>query len=279
MPIPGNVIRGRFCLGRRKLVVGSIAVLVSATLVIGGLVAAASADTALKRALHQRALIVKRIERLRDLRKIARHNLDRQIRRIERRLRHLDAHGPTLASDRNRFSKAQLYLLQTREHLRDRLRKMLRSVRRQRLALQAQHLQLTSWIQTYGVLRRCPVDGPHGVTNNFGVWVVIPGVPPHIHQGNDIMAATGTPIVAPFDGTAVATPNPLGGQAVIVYGDQGFVYNAHLSAYGHLGVVKTGEIVGYVGSTGDAGAPHDHFEWHPGNGAAVDPYPFLMAVC
>jgi murein DD-endopeptidase MepM/ murein hydrolase activator NlpD len=266
-------------LGRRKLVIRSIALLVSGTLVIGGLVAAANADTALKRALHQRTLIVKRIDRLHELRKIARHNLDRQIRGIERKLRNVNSHGPSLASDRARFSKHQIYLQRARKDLRRRLHEMLRNVRKQRLALKAQHLELTNWIQTYGVLRRCPVDGPHTVANDFGVWVVKPGVPKHIHQGNDITAATGVPIVAPFDGTAVAVPNKLGGQAVIVYGDQGYVYNAHLSAYGQLGAVKTGDVIGYVGSTGDAGGPHDHFEWHPGNGAAVDPYPYLMAVC
>jgi murein DD-endopeptidase MepM/ murein hydrolase activator NlpD len=266
-------------LGRKRIVIGSIALMVSAGLVIGGLVSAAQADNALRRALHQRTLIVQRIDRLHELRKIARHNLNRQIQGIELRLRHVNAHGPTLASDRARFSKRQLNLLQARRDLRGRLHKMLRSVRKQRLALRAQHLQLTDWIQAYGVLRDCPVDGPHDVMNNFGVWVIIPGVPKHIHQGNDIMAATGTPIVAPFDGTAVETNNTLGGQAVTVYGADGYAYNAHLSAFGKLGAVKAGDVIGYVGSTGDAGGPHDHFEWHPGNGAAVDPYPFLMAVC
>ena len=111
-----------------------------------------------------------------------------------------------------------------------------------------------------------------------------------------MFAQVGTPIVAPFDGTAIATPNGLGGNAVIVYGPEGYVYNAHLSAYGKLGAVKMGTVVGYVGNTGDAmGGPyHDHFEWHPATlpgrpwaspfgfgevDGAVDPYPYLEAVC
>jgi murein DD-endopeptidase MepM/ murein hydrolase activator NlpD len=96
-----------------------------------------------------------------------------------------------------------------------------------------------------------------------------------------VFAAAGTPIVTPFDGTSVASPNSLGGLAVKVHGGQGFVYNAHLVAYGKLGRVKAGTVVGYVGNSGDAagGPPHDHFEWHPANGPAVDPYPFLAEVC
>lgn len=127
----------------------------------------------------------------------------------------------------------------------------------------------------------CPVDGPHAIADDFGIKVFHPkdegGI--HIHQGNDIYAAMGVPIVAPFDGTAVSATNPVGGLAVKVYGDFGYVYNAHLSGFGTLGPVQHGDVIGYVGATGNAGGPHDHFEWHPGNGDAVDPHEYLLMVC
>lgn len=123
----------------------------------------------------------------------------------------------------------------------------------------------------------CPVDQPRAYYSDFGV----PRPGGRTHQGNDIFAPTGTPIRAPFPGNAVDASNELGGLSVSVYGSAGYVYNAHLSRIGTLGSVATGTIIGYVGNTGDARAtsPHDHFEWHPGGGAAVDPYPFLHAVC
>lgn len=130
-----------------------------------------------------------------------------------------------------------------------------------------------------GPLLACPVRGRGYYVANFGAYR--PGPPVHPHQGNDMFAAYGTPIVAPFDGRAVATPNTLGGKAVKVYGPDGYVYNAHLSRYGRLGEVEMGEVVGFVGTTGNAAesAPHDHFEWHPRNGRAVDPFPFLNEAC
>jgi murein DD-endopeptidase MepM/ murein hydrolase activator NlpD len=127
----------------------------------------------------------------------------------------------------------------------------------------------------------CPLGGPHAIADDFGIMVHHPPNQggDHIHQGNDIYAAMGTPILAPFDGTAVDARNHIGGLAVKVYGEFGYVYNAHLSAYGTLGPVKAGDVIGYVGATGNAGGPHDHFEWHPGNGDAVDPHGFLLLVC
>ena len=125
----------------------------------------------------------------------------------------------------------------------------------------------------------CPVGGPHAISDNFGDPRPEPGGGFHWHQGDDIMAASGTPILAPFDGVASVSHSFLGGLGVYVHGEYGFVYNAHLSQLGTLGPVEVGDVVGYVGSTGHSSGPHDHFEWHPENGPAVDPYEFLMLVC
>ena len=127
----------------------------------------------------------------------------------------------------------------------------------------------------------CPVVGPAPIADDFGILVHHPKDEggDHIHQGNDIYAPMGAQIVAPFDGTAVTATNHVGGLAVKVFGDFGYVYNAHLSRFGSLGSVQAGDVIGYVGATGNAGGPHDHFEWHPGNGAAVDPHGFLLMVC
>jgi murein DD-endopeptidase MepM/ murein hydrolase activator NlpD len=135
---------------------------------------------------------------------------------------------------------------------------------------------LAPGIATFAV---CPVDAPRSFTDDFGAPRWAGGY--HQHAGIDIFAPMGTPIRAPFDGTAEATPNGLGGEAVKVHGELGFVYNAHLSGYAQLGSVDAGDVIGYVGNTGDAqgGLAHDHFEWHPGGGPAVNPFQDLQSVC
>jgi murein DD-endopeptidase MepM/ murein hydrolase activator NlpD len=161
------------------------------------------------------------------------------------------------------------------------LREKMAETRKLVAGLQVQVEAIQAEISRLRPFAVCPVDGPHAIGDGFGIWVHRPKNQGgnHIHQGNDIMAAMGTPIVAPFDGTAVTATNHIGGKAVKVYGEYGYVYNAHLSAFGKLGPVETGDVIGYVGATGNAGGPHDHFEWHPNDGKAVDPYDFLMLVC
>jgi len=146
-------------------------------------------------------------------------------------------------------------------------------------ALEARRQELEAWLDSWGTFRVCPVDAPHYIHNDFGEIVELEGVEPHVHMGSDIEAPTWTPIRAPFDGYAWSSYSPLGGYQVRVRGDRGYVFNAHLIAYGRLGWVSAGTIIGYVGATGDSTAPHDHFEWHPWNGGAVDPYYLLGLSC
>jgi murein DD-endopeptidase MepM/ murein hydrolase activator NlpD len=138
----------------------------------------------------------------------------------------------------------------------------------------------------------CPVDQPRAVYDGFGAPRYGGGY--HPHAGNDIIAPQGTPIRATFDGYAQAGSNTLGGYSVNVYGDLGYTYNAHLMQPGFTGQVSAGQVVGYVGATGDTSTPHDHFEWHPNVipsdwpvspygysaiGSAVNPFPLLAQVC
>ena len=160
-----------------------------------------------------------------------------------------------------------------------RLNALDRTTQRRVQTLSTQRASINEWLGTWAVLQTCPLGGPHVVADNFGITVRLPGVPVHRHMGNDITAATGTPIVAPFPGYASASTGELGGLEVRVQGELGYVYNAHLSSYGRLGYVQTGDVIGYVGSTGDATVPHDHFEWHPNDGPAVDPNPYLSVSC
>ena len=82
-------------------------------------------------------------------------------------------------------------------------------------------------------------------------------------------------------GVAERDQNTLGGRAVILRSSYGYSYYAHFSRYGMSGPVTTGDVIGFVGTSGDAKGliPHVHFEYHPGGGAAVDPFASLQAVC
>jgi len=147
-----------------------------------------------------------------------------------------------------------------------------------------------------GLFKVCPVDQPRSFGDGFGAPRSAGGF--HLHMGVDIVAPLGTPIRAPFDGVARRSFNTLGGNAVYVTGSTGFVYNAHLSAYSanSTGPVQAGEIIGYVGWTGDAvgGVYHDHFEYHPNVipanwpasaygysviDGAINPFPLLVEAC
>jgi murein DD-endopeptidase MepM/ murein hydrolase activator NlpD len=145
------------------------------------------------------------------------------------------------------------------------------------------------------VIDACPVDQPRGFGDGFGAPRYAGGY--HLHKGVDLVAPAGTAIRAAFDGYSYTSSNTLGGKVVFVVGRYGKVYNAHLSEYTESsnGQVSAGDVIGYVGDTGDAaGLPHDHFEFHP-NGTpgswprsyygysviedAINPYPLLVQAC
>jgi murein DD-endopeptidase MepM/ murein hydrolase activator NlpD len=129
-----------------------------------------------------------------------------------------------------------------------------------------------------------PVAAPHTFHEDFGD-PRLPGTEfAHFHEGCDVAAAEGTELYAAERGVITQiSASLLGGNQLWLKGESGTsYYYAHLSNYApnlHNGqVVEAGELVGFVGHTGDAYGPHLHFEVHPGGGSAIDPYPLLLVA-
>ena len=101
------------------------------------------------------------------------------------------------------------------------------------------------------------------------------------HEGVDMMAALGTPVVAVVSGSVQMKTTNLGGNSAWVTGNDGNKYfYAHLNGWeGSSRSVSAGEVIGYVGHTGNTTANHLHFEIHPGGGAAINPYPTVRQYC
>ncbi len=106
------------------------------------------------------------------------------------------------------------------------------------------------------------------------------------HEGIDLFAAAGTPLVATERGVVTRIGNgTLGGLRLWLRGESGTDwYYAHLSAFApglwENQVVEVGELIGFVGNTGNAVGtpPHLHMQIHPNGGDPVNPYPLLKLV-
>jgi murein DD-endopeptidase MepM/ murein hydrolase activator NlpD len=134
-----------------------------------------------------------------------------------------------------------------------------------------------------------PVYGPSSFVDTFGTLRgdIISGW----HHGDDIFAPLGAPLLAVASGTVFSVGwNKVGGNRLWLRDGQGnLFYYAHLSAFSPLAVngskVNAGDVVGFLGNTGDAqGTPfHLHFEIHPvgllglGYDGAVNPTSYLLA--
>jgi len=141
--------------------------------------------------------------------------------------------------------------------------------------------------QTAGEGAVFPVVGPHsfgGPENRFGAARA-----GHTHQGQDVLAGEGLPVLAPLAGTIVTTGYQSGGAGwyLAEHSLDGLdFFYAHCEA-GSLTVttearVRSGEQLCRVGQTGDATAPHLHFEvwvggWRAPGGYPIDPLPYLQA--
>ena len=95
------------------------------------------------------------------------------------------------------------------------------------------------------------------------------------HAGEDIGAPSGTPILAADSGVATVIPdngNGYGNYIMINHGGGRVTLYAHMSAFAISGgaTVAQGQVIGYVGSTGNSTGPHLHFEVRV-NGATTDP--------
>jgi peptidoglycan LD-endopeptidase LytH len=126
----------------------------------------------------------------------------------------------------------------------------------------------------------CPVAAPNSFIDSWG----FPRSGGRTHEGTDIMAASGAPVVAITDGRI--TFEGYGGNAgnwVILSGDDGnsYWYMHNRENLVSQGRVNAGEQIATVGDTGNAvgGPPHVHFEYHPGDDGPVNPFALLSKVC
>ena len=132
---------------------------------------------------------------------------------------------------------------------------------------QAAKIALNQWV--------LPVDDYH-LTAEFGDW----GLWASYHTGLDFAADYGAPIKAMANGdiTEVGYDGSYGNKVVITLDDGTELWFCHMSDYAVSSgeVVSAGEVIGYVGTTGNTTGAHLHVEVRPGAGDPVDPYAAML---
>jgi murein DD-endopeptidase MepM/ murein hydrolase activator NlpD len=129
--------------------------------------------------------------------------------------------------------------------------------------------------------RTCPVAGPNTFRDSWGE----PRPGGRAHHGVDMVAATGTPLVAVENGVIYGVGwHYLGGNNLYLRGDSTDIYYyAHLNGFaGGIGDgvrVNKGQLIGYVGATGNAATPHLHLGYQPAGGPLTNPYQLMARLC
>jgi len=121
----------------------------------------------------------------------------------------------------------------------------------------------------------CPVDGASFMND----WGFPRGGGTRHHEGNDLFVSRGTPVRAPVSGTLNQKTGTIGGLQFSLDGSDGVRYiGTHMDQFGKKGKVSAGDIIGYVGNTGNAVGtpPHLHFGMYY-QGTPINPYPSLIA--
>ena len=131
------------------------------------------------------------------------------------------------------------------------------------------------------VLDAAPVRGACRFANS---WQATRGGG-RLHAGVDLISPAGTPVVAAANGTLTrqTTDGSRSGNAWWLTTSTGtYFFYAHLASFSNgLSVgsrVQAGDVIGSVGSTGNAVSPHLHFEIHPSGGGPVNPYSAIWMI-
>lgn len=227
-------------------------------------------------------------DRVRTLRDGAQRQAD-ELASLERRVQVV---AEQILRQRDQIASTRDHLVGARADLRtarDGRRVLLARVRSQARAaqedldsLEAQQARITARLRgTAGIgagpIRRgsggliWPVNGP--ITGSFGE-----ARPGHMHAGLDISAPTGTPIRAAASGRVVlmAYTGGYGNYTCVQHTGSMSTCYAHQSRFGtsNGASVRQGQVIGFVGSTGNSTGPHLHFEVRI-NGAPVSPLAYL----
>jgi LysM repeat protein len=120
----------------------------------------------------------------------------------------------------------------------------------------------------------CPVAGAKFMND----WGFPRAGGSRFHEGNDLFVSGGTPVRAPVSGVVEHKTGTIGGLQFRLTGSDGVVYiGSHMSEFGKKGKVAAGDVIGYVGNTGNAvGTPtHLHYGMYH-KGTVVNPYPTLV---